>query len=129
MAVVGSRGNRASLALVSAGAVVLDATVLWATCTAAGVHLGVDVVLLAMTAGTIASWVPLLPAGLGVVEAVIPVVLHHFGAPLADALAATVVYRAVGALLPAVGGAVAVPLLTRARSAAAHAGEAPTPCR
>jgi len=63
-----------------------------------------------------ASWVPLLPGGLGIVEAAIPAILHHFGAPLADALAATLVYRAAGTLLPAIAGAIAIPVLRTHRA-------------
>ena len=64
--------------------------------------------LLAATVGTMASWVPLLPSGLGLVEAAIPAILHRFGAPLDDALAATLVYRAAGTLLPALVGGLAI---------------------
>jgi uncharacterized membrane protein YbhN (UPF0104 family) len=63
-----------------------------------------------------ASWIPLLPGGLGLVEAAIPATLHRFDAPLDDALAATLVYRAVGTLLPAVAGALAIALLRRPRN-------------
>ena len=38
--------------------------------------------LLSYVAGVLISALPLLPAGIGVVEAAIPAVLHHFGAPL-----------------------------------------------
>ncbi|MGZ4672729.1 MAG: hypothetical protein ACXV8K_08725, partial [Ilumatobacteraceae bacterium] len=53
-------------------------------------------------------WVPLLPSGLGLVEAAIPAILHRFGAPLDDGLAATLVYRAAGTLLPALVGGLAI---------------------
>lgn len=107
MATVGPPANRVRLALVSGGAVLADAATLSAACLGAGIHLDFEVVVLAATVGTMASWIPLLPGGLGLVEAVIPVILHRFGAPLADALAATVVYRAAGTLLPALVGALA----------------------
>jgi len=108
MAVVGPPRNRARLAIVSAAAVLADAATLWATCHAAGFHIHPELVLLARTVGTIASWIPLLPGGLGVVEIAIPAILHRFGAPLDDALAATLVYRAAGTLLPAVAGGLAL---------------------
>jgi uncharacterized protein (TIRG00374 family) len=92
---------------VSGGAVLADAATLSAACVGAGIHLDFEVVVLAATVGTMASWIPLLPGGLGLVEAVIPIILHRFGAPLADALAATVVYRAAGTLVPALAGAIA----------------------
>ena len=108
MALVGPPRNRARLAGVSALAVLADAGTLWATCHAAGFHVHPELVLLARTVGTVVSWVPLLPGGLGLVEAAIPAVLHHFGAPLDDALAATLVYRAAGTLLPAIAGGIAI---------------------
>ena len=108
MAVVGPVRNRVRLALISAAAVLADAATLWATCHAAGFHIHPELALLARTVGTIASWIPLLPSGLGVVEVAIPAILHRFGAPLDDALAATLVYRAVGTLLPAVAGGLAM---------------------
>jgi uncharacterized membrane protein YbhN (UPF0104 family) len=52
----------------------------------------------------------------GLVEAAIPAILHRFGAPLDDALAATLVYRAVGTLLPALAGTLAIALLRRPRT-------------
>jgi len=118
MAVVGAPRNRLRLALVSASAVVVDAATLWATSHAAGFHIHPELALLATTVGTIVSWVPLLPGGLGLVEAAIPTVLHRFGAPLDAALAATLVYRAAGTLLPALAGGVSS-LILRARPSAA----------
>ena len=108
MAVVGSPRNRVRLAVVSALAVLADAAALWATCHAAGFHIHPELAVLAATVGTMASWVPLLPSGLGLVEAAIPAILHRFGAPLDDALAATLVYRAAGTLLPALVGGLAI---------------------
>jgi uncharacterized protein (TIRG00374 family) len=108
MVVVGPARNRVRLALVSAAAVLADAATLWATCHAAGFHIHLELALLARTVGTVASWIPLLPSGLGVVEVAIPAILHRFGAPLDDALAATVVYRAAGTLLPALAGGLAM---------------------
>lgn len=126
MAVVGPPRNRIRLALISAAAVVADAATLWATCHAAGFHIHPELALLARTVGTIASWIPLLPSGLGVVEVAIPAILHRFGAPLDDALAATLVYRAAGTLLPALAGGLAIVAFAthrrRAPSATAAAG-------
>lgn len=116
MGIVGPPRNRVRLALVSAGAVLADTGTLWATCHAAGFHIHPELVLLARTVGTVVSWVPLLPGGLGLVEAAIPTVLHRFGAPLDAALAATLVYRAVGTLLPALAGVVAIVALRAHRT-------------
>ena len=107
--------NRVRLALVSAVAVLADAATLWATCHAAGFHIHPEIALLARTVGTVASWIPLLPSGLGVVEVAIPAILHRFGAPLDDALAATLVYRAAGTLLPALARGVAMLALSTHR--------------
>ena len=111
MTVVGPPRNRARLAIVSAAAVLADTATLWSTCHAAGFHIHPELVLLAQTVGTIASWIPLLPSGLGVVEIAIPAILHRFGAPLDDALAATLAYRAAGTLIPAVAGGLALAAL------------------
>jgi uncharacterized membrane protein YbhN (UPF0104 family) len=111
MAVVGSPRDRLRLAVTSAAAALADAGTLWARCHTAGFHMHPELVLLAQTVGTVVSWVPLLPGGLGLVEAAVPAVLHHFGAPLADALAATLVYRAVGTLVPALVGSGAIAAL------------------
>ncbi len=75
MSVVGSPRNRVQLALVSALAVVADAAALWATCHAAGFHIHPELAVLAATVGTMASWVPLLPSRLGLVEAAIPAIV------------------------------------------------------
>jgi len=125
MQVVGPPRNRARLAVVSAAAVLADAATLWATCHAAGFHIYPELVLLARTVGTIASWIPLLPSGLGVVEIAIPAILHRFGAPLDDALAATLVYRAAGTLLPAVAGGLALVALRARRHPTGTAVNAP----
>lgn len=120
MSVVGSPANRAVLAALAAGALLADIGCLWASLAAAGVGVDVDVVVLASTAGVLATVVPLVPGGLGLVEAVVPAVLHHFGAPLDTALAGALIYRAVGTFLPATIGAGVVGglTLTRRRSRA-----------
>ena len=111
MATVGPPRNRVRLAVVSGLAILADAAALWATCHAADFHIHPELALLAATVGTMASWVPLLPSGLGLVEAAIPAILHRFGAPLDDALAATLVYRGAGTLLPALVGGLAIIVL------------------
>ncbi len=113
MTIAGPTMNRARLATWSCLAVVLDAATLWAACRATGIEIGPELVLLASTVGTMASWVPFLPSGLGVVEAVVPSILHRFGAPLDVALAATLTSRAAGTLLPALAGLPAVAALRR----------------
>jgi len=92
------------LSATAALAWVADAGCLHLALLAFGARVSPAVLLFAYTAGTLASMVPLLPAGLGVVETVTPAVLGLAGVSLATALAAVVVYRAVGTLLPAVAG-------------------------
>ena len=104
-AVVGSPRNRVVLVALAAGSWIADAACLRLSLAAAGVKLDADVVLLAYVAGILISSLPLLPGGFGAVEAAIPAMLHHFGAPLDAALAGTLVYRAISALLPAAAGA------------------------
>ncbi len=116
MSIVGSPRNRVTLVAMSVGALLANAGCLWASLAASGVHEPrADIVLLAATAATAAAWVPFIPAGLGLAEAVIPAVLHHFGAPTDAALAGALVYRIVGTLLPAAAGAVIVLTLVARR--------------
>ncbi len=84
---------------------VFDGMCLWLALRAVGVHVDLDVLLLAYTIGMVASFIPLLPAGLGVVETVTPAVLHLYGVAWAGALAGLLVYRVLGTLFPAVLGA------------------------
>lgn len=108
MQAIGTPGERSILVGLAAGAWIADAACLFFALLAAGVHVDLDVLLLAYTAGIIATSVPLLPAGIGVVEAVIPAVLHGFGVPYRDALAAALAYRVLGTFLPAAAGALAL---------------------
>jgi putative heme transporter len=87
---------------------VADGLCLHFTLLAAGAHVSIDVLLLAYTAGAIASTIPLLPAGVGVVETVTPVILHAYGVPIDTALAAVIAYRFVGTLMPALAGLLAL---------------------
>ena len=115
MEIVGTPANRAVLVCLSVIAVLTDMAALWASLTAVGVHVQADVVVLGASAGVLAASVPLLPGGLGLVEAVVPAVLHHFGAPLDAALAGALLYRALGTFLPAAVGAAVVSGLVIAR--------------
>jgi uncharacterized protein (TIRG00374 family) len=108
MAVMGSHANRVRLVTLSVAAALADAGCLWATLRSVHISLPPDEIYLAVVAGSIATWLPLLPGGLGVVEAAIPAVLHRFGAPLDSALAATLIYRGLGTFLPALAGSVVV---------------------
>ena len=111
MKAVGSPRNRAQIAITSALAVVADAGVLFTTLRAANVVVHFELVILATITGVLVSWIPLVPGGFGLVEAAIPTMLASFGAPLSAALSATVLYRAFGAIIPALIGLAAIPSL------------------
>jgi uncharacterized protein (TIRG00374 family) len=101
---VGTVRLRGGLVGLSALSVLSDGAVMWAATHAAGIHLPFDVILLATTAGVLAGLIPFLPGGIGVVDAAIPAVLHHYGVALDDAVAITIVYRALTLLLPMLAG-------------------------
>jgi uncharacterized membrane protein YbhN (UPF0104 family) len=83
---------------------VFDGLCLLLALRAVGVHVGLDILLLAYAAGAAASLIPFLPAGLGVVETLTPALLHLYGVPWEGALAGLLVYRVLGTLLPALIG-------------------------
>ena len=83
----------------------LDGTCLFFALRAVGVHVGLDVLLLAYSVGAAACLIPFLPAGLGVVETVLPGLLHLYRVPVESALAGLLVYRALWTFLPAGVGA------------------------
>ena len=102
---------------------------LLAACRAAGIDPDLVTTVLAYTAGmAAASTVPLLPGGLGAVEAALVVALHHGGAALAAVTTAVVGYRVISlGLVAATGWAVLGVQLRRGRRARGAAG-APRRC-
>lgn len=108
-AVLGSRANRAVLLTVSAAAWVADVCCCYCALAAFGNTVPFDVVLLAHTVGVLATLVPFLPAGLGLVETAMPLVLQSFGVPFGSAVAAVLAYRCVSTLLPAAVGLACIP--------------------
>ncbi len=108
MAVVGPPRARFQLALLSLASMMSDVACLWFILIAVGARVDPDVALLAVGAGAVAAAVPLLPGGIGVVEAVMPAVIHWYGPPVSAALAGVLLYRAVGTFLPAAAGAVSL---------------------
>jgi uncharacterized protein (TIRG00374 family) len=108
MELLGSRRNRASLALLSASALLGDVGCLWLALRAAHANVGFDIALLAVTVAAVSSLVPLVPGGLGVVEVVIPAVAHHFGVAYDAGIAAALAYRALSTFVPAAVGALAI---------------------
>lgn len=111
MAVVGPPRRRARIALISVGALLADALCLWMLFFAVGIHDGFELALLSAGAAAAASSIPLLPGGLGAVEAAVPALLAWYGTPIATALSATLLYRAIGTFLPAAAGALSIPAL------------------
>jgi putative heme transporter len=106
--VVGSSRHRLSLALLTAGALLGDVACLWLVLRAAHANVGFDIALLAVTVAAVSIFVPLVPGGLGIVEAVIPAVVHHFGVDYGAGIAAALAYRALGTFIPAGIGALAI---------------------
>jgi uncharacterized protein (TIRG00374 family) len=106
--VAGRRIDRFVLIVTSVAAWTFDGLCLYFVLRATGGDIGLDVLLLAFTLGNIASWVPLLPAGVGVVESVTPLVLHAYGVPFPTALGAVLGFRLLATVLPAVAGTVAL---------------------
>ena len=73
-----------------------DLLCLLAACHAVGVTPSAGSIILAYAAGMLAvASIPLLPAGLGAVEAAMVLVLGHGGVPVAPASAAVLVYRVI----------------------------------
>jgi uncharacterized protein (TIRG00374 family) len=107
LGLLGRPVHRVGIAVAATGWWIADAGVLWLALHAAHAHVDFGLVVLAYVAGILASWVPLLPGGLGAVEIAVPAVLHHFGVPLGIALTGTLLWRGLSLFLPAMGGALA----------------------
>jgi uncharacterized membrane protein YbhN (UPF0104 family) len=100
-----AKGAFGGLALTSCLA---DALCFRCALVAVGVQPKPGLLLFAYAVAMIAALVPFIPAGLGVVETVVPALLHHAGVPLPTALAGVLAYRALGTLLPAISGTIAL---------------------
>jgi uncharacterized protein (TIRG00374 family) len=107
LGLLGRPVHRVGIGLAATGWWIADAGGLWIALYAAHAHVDFGLVVLAYVAGILASWVPLLPGGLGAVEIAVPAVLHHFGVPLSIALTGTLLWRGLSLFLPAMGGALA----------------------
>jgi uncharacterized protein (TIRG00374 family) len=108
MEFVGTPRQRAAIAGLTAGAMLGDVSCLWFALLAAGAHVGFDVALLAISVSAVSVLVPFIPGGIGIAEAAIPAVTHHFGVPYDLGLAAALAYRGLGTFLPAGLGAIAI---------------------
>ncbi|WP_338837062.1 YbhN family protein [Gordonia polyisoprenivorans] len=88
---------------------VTDIACLMFACWAVGVHPSISGVMVAYAAGkAVGTAVPLLPGGIGVVDAVLVPALTTAGMPAADALTAVLVYRIVSYVLIAAVGWVVI---------------------
>ena len=121
--VLGNRRNRMAVVLVAAASIACDALCFGCALWAVGIHPRPGEFLLVYGAVMVASLVPLLPDGLGTVESVVPLLLHHGGTPLAAGLAAVLVYRATATVLPAAAGALS---LGRLRLSPVRSASTPT---
>lgn len=106
--VLGSPASRVAIITLAAASCLADAACFHFAVSAVGVHLSPALFLFAYVVGMITTLVPFVPNGLGVVEVVVPSLLHHAGVPLATALAGVLAFRALGTLLPALLGAIAL---------------------
>ena len=122
---VGPPRRRAQLAILTAVAVLADVGCLWFALFAAGAHVGFDVATLAISVAAFSALIPLVPGGIGIVEAAIPALTQHFGVPFEQGLAAALAYRALGTFIPAGAGTLAI-LHLRTRSALPDQGEQTT---
>ena len=122
--VIGPPRRRVRIALLSLASMLCDVAALWFILIAVDARVDPDVALLAVGAGAVAAAVPLLPAGIGIVEAVMPAVIHWYGPTFSAALAGVLLYRVVGTLLPAGAGAVSLVAL-RAHPRASASGVTP----
>ncbi len=88
---------------------VADVACLAFACYAIGAHPGFAGLMVAYAAGkAVGSAIPLLPGGIGVVDAVLVPALTSAGMPLADAITAVVIYRVISYVLVAVVGWVVI---------------------
>jgi uncharacterized protein (TIRG00374 family) len=116
--VLGSPGAHAAIGALALASCLADAACFQCALLAVGISLKPALFLLAYAIGMITALVPLLPNGLGLVETVVPALLHYRGVPLATALAGVLVFRALGTLLPALIGTIALIRLRLAHPAA-----------
>lgn len=95
---------------------VADVATLWFACLAAGAHPSLSGLVIAYAAGKAVATVPLLPGGIGIVEATLTAALVAGGLPASTALAGVIVYRIISFFLVAVVGWGVFALLFRGRN-------------
>jgi uncharacterized protein (TIRG00374 family) len=126
--VLGGTWNKLLLAVIAFAACMADFACFRCALQAANVHPRYPALIIAYAAATIASSVPFLPAGIGLVESVVPTLLMRRGVPFDVALAGLLVYRALATVAPAVAGLIALGrlrLVPRRRNT--HQPEDPAP--
>ena len=114
-AMLGPPRRRVVFPVLSVGSMLANVLCLYFVLIAAHAHVGYDVAVLAAGAAATAGLIPLLPGGIGVVEAIIPAVVHWYGPTFGAALAAALAYRVLGTFLPAAAGGVALLALRASR--------------
>ncbi|HEY3833904.1 MAG TPA: lysylphosphatidylglycerol synthase transmembrane domain-containing protein [Acidimicrobiia bacterium] len=102
---VGARRDRARLLATSIAATAFDASCFVVAFRAAHVHADLRMLVLAYVVAMSATFVPLLPGGIGLGEAAVAAFLHASGVPVAESLAGMLVYRALATVMPALAGA------------------------
>jgi uncharacterized protein (TIRG00374 family) len=107
MTVLRSREDSTVIGFAAFGSWIADLLCLRLALIATGVHASMSVILIAYVISMLVSLVPLMPAGLGLVELTVPAVLHHYGYPVEGVLAGTLAWRALALFLPALAGLVA----------------------
>jgi len=114
-AMLGPPRRRVVFPVLSVASMLANVSCLCFVLIAAHAYVGYDVAVLAAGAAATAGLIPLLPGGIGVVEVIIPAVVHWYGPPFAAALAAALVYRVLGTFLPAAAGGIALFALRASR--------------
>ncbi|GAC50473.1 lysylphosphatidylglycerol synthase transmembrane domain-containing protein [Gordonia aichiensis] len=95
---------------------VADVACLMFACWAVGAHPSISGLMVAYAAGkAVGTAIPLLPGGIGVVDAVLVPALTSAGMPAADALTAVLVYRIVSYILIAAIGWIVIFFLFKSR--------------
>lgn len=84
-----------------------DAASLWVFIAAFGNHANIDGLLVSYAIANVLAFIPVTPAGLGVVEAALTTSLIGFGTPRGIAILGVISYRLINFWLPIPGGALA----------------------
>jgi uncharacterized membrane protein YbhN (UPF0104 family) len=104
---------RAQLVLLGIASWIADATCLWLIADSLGIRLPLATLPMAYVTGAVVIAIPILPGGLGGVEAAVPLVLATGHMRVGDALLAVLAWRALSFWLPAVVGLLCLASLGR----------------